>query len=308
MAEIVLVHGIGQQQEGSDALESEWRMDIASAVRKCVPERPEDCRTLADLLIRRADHQGAPDMRMAYYGDLFLDDGAQGAERDSTDDDALFEALAMELLTRAAARPGPDADAARVALLDLTPQVGDQGVATARLVQYLTRVRWLAPGVFRAAAWIKSDLRQVTAYLTKDDVRRHARNQVTDLVGPETVVVVGHSLGSVVAYEALTLDTVHTVPLFVTIGSPLGLDTIVQRHLQTRSFPNVHKWLNVTAPDDVVAAEPDLLRGLASDALGRLEFATVGNGSHPHSARHYLTKKTIGRAVFDALDAAGLVT
>jgi pimeloyl-ACP methyl ester carboxylesterase len=53
-----------------------------------------------------------------------------------------------------------------------------------------------------------------------------ARRTVLDLTGPETKVVIGHSLGSVVAYEAA--HYIHrSLPLLVTLGSPLGLHTIV---------------------------------------------------------------------------------
>jgi len=47
------------------------------------------------------------------------------------------------------------------------------------------------------------DLKQVRRYLTDPGLRAAARARVIDLIGPDTEVVVGHSLGSVVAYEAL---------------------------------------------------------------------------------------------------------
>src|SRR6516225_8981118 len=47
-----------------------------------------------------------------------------------------------------------------------------------------------------------------------------------------------HSLGSVVAYEA-TQELEHPLPLLITLGSPLGLNTIVYQRLrpQPPSFP-----------------------------------------------------------------------
>ena len=47
------------------------------------------------------------------------------------------------------------------------------------------------------------DLKQVRRYLTDSGLRAAAQARVTRLIGPDTQVVVGHSLGSVVAYEAL---------------------------------------------------------------------------------------------------------
>jgi alpha-beta hydrolase superfamily lysophospholipase len=49
---------------------------------------------------------------------------------------------------------------------------------------------------------IVGDLKQVCAYLT-DDTRREVGERVARCVGDDTRVVVGHSLGSGVAYEAL---------------------------------------------------------------------------------------------------------
>ncbi|MBV8278676.1 MAG: hypothetical protein JO170_25920 [Verrucomicrobia bacterium] len=68
------------------------------------------------------------------------------------------------------------------------------------------------------------------------NIRHEALKTVLDLAGPDTKVIIGHSLGSVVAYEAhLVRDP---IPLLVTIGLPLGLDTIVYPRLRRQlAFP-----------------------------------------------------------------------
>ena len=82
--------------------------------------------------------------------------------------------------------------------------------------------------------------------------------------------MIGHSLGSVVAYESAHRLT-RPLPLLVTLGSPLGLRTIVNDRLRPPpSFPlQVARWLNVADREDVVAAEPDLRPLFARDAPTR---------------------------------------
>ena len=70
------------------------------------------------------------------------------------------------------------------------------------------------------------NLKQVVGYVNNPDIREKAIESVTRLISPETRVVLGHSLGSVVAYEALHRkpENVHT---FVTFGSPLGIRNLI---------------------------------------------------------------------------------
>jgi hypothetical protein len=72
MAEIVLVHGIDQQQKSADKLESEWLPALAGGVR--VAGFPG----IADRIWRDAAKPGAIETRMAFYGYLFLVPGQQG--------------------------------------------------------------------------------------------------------------------------------------------------------------------------------------------------------------------------------------
>jgi hypothetical protein len=138
--------------------------------------------------------------------------------------------------------------------------------------------------------------------LTNDEIRFAALKLVSDLVGPETKVLLGHSLGSVVAYEAAHLMT-QPLPLLLTLGSPLGLQTIVYQRLrpQPPGFPpKVRRWVNVADQDNFIAAEPDLKElfgaGVPADAAFEGGY-TVDNGASPHSSDFYLEKAQVGRPV-----------
>ena len=116
----------------------------------------------------------------------------------------------------------------------------------------------------------------------------------------------GHSLGSVVAYEALRARRAEEgLPLLITLGSPLGLSAINRRLRQPPAYPAaVRRWVNLAAPDDVVAARPDLLCAFDHHRPAGAELDRtwkVDNGSEPHHAGHYLTTSSCGHAVADAL-------
>ncbi|TDC76208.1 hypothetical protein [Streptomyces hainanensis] len=76
-------------------------------------------------------------------------------------------------------------------------------------------------------------------------------------------VVIAHSLGSVVTYEALHRLPELEVDLFLTLGSPLALPTAIFHRLQpppvdgrgTRP-PGVARWVNVADVGDFVAPPP----------------------------------------------------
>jgi hypothetical protein len=67
-----------------------------------------------------------------------------------------------------------------------------------------------------------SNLKQVRRYFTEPELRDAVRARAAELITSDTRVVVGHSLGSVVAYEVLCALRPERPPLtLVTLGSPL---------------------------------------------------------------------------------------
>jgi hypothetical protein len=312
MAQIVLVHGIAQEQRAADALENEWLPALAGGVR--LAGYPN----IADQLWRdRAGPRGI-NARMAFYGHLFLGPGQQGGDPgEFNEEEALVaEQLAHEWLERAASRipQSENQTAARreLAFLDGEPKSEAQG--RGRLVRSAircaARVPWFARlGVAFAQRFVEKSLAQVTRYLTNDEIREKALQSVFDLVGQETTVVIGHSLGSVVAYEAAQ-QLRQPLPLLVTLGSPLGLDAIVYPRLrpQPPAFPaGVRRWINVASTDDFIAAEPDLRPMFSNGIPEQAVFEgshTVDNGAQPHRCDFYLGKAEVGKPVGETLSGA----
>jgi hypothetical protein len=310
MAEIVLIHGIAQEHEPPERLEAQWLRAMADGIRAArypdLADRFSPDRSPRDI-----------DVRMAFYGDLFLTPGAMGTEADLGDLDrgemVLAEALAAEWLSRAVEREDhPDHDTAVRELGYLDPSHEEQGVrheAGRAVLNAVTRLRWFAIGGMAVAErFINKSLRQVTKYMTDRDLREQIQRRVRTYVGPETKVIIGHSLGSVVAYDIATNYLGSPLPLLLTLGSPLGLRSIIYHRLipQPPGYPaTVRRWVNIADRNDLIAAEPDL-NGLFDrnrPAGAILESGwTVNNGAEPHKADHYLRQGEVGQPIARVLN------
>ncbi|MGW1769921.1 hypothetical protein ACWCQL_38480 [Streptomyces sp. NPDC002073] len=307
MSHIVLVHGIAQEQESADTLEALWLPAMAGGVRNA--QKPD----LADRLWRHAK-PGDIECRMVFYGDLFRVPGRQGAGQNVEDlepsQQEVAEALAGEWLRRAQARASllEDRDEAFRVLQSMDPQAQSSQQGWKEKLRPgligLARLRWFAPtGMALATRFHDRSLAQVTRYITEEAVREEVQKRIAAHLGPETIAVIGHSLGSVAAFQAAhRLD--HDLPLLLTLGSPLGLRTIVYDQLpEERKVPSrVRRWVNLVDRDDLVAAEPDLSSLFADPAEVLKSNWTVNNGSKPHDARWYLTTHEAGQALAAAID------
>ena len=126
------------------------------------------------------------------------------------------------------------------------------------------------------------------------------------------VVVVGHSLGSIVAYDALTrLPDRYRVPLLVTAGSPLGYP-VVQKNLLGKEdgrppavparVPRVAGgWLNAYDVLDVVALVHPLGGSFAEAVGGQLRDERTHNPTGPHSIEDYLADPDVAGPIGRAL-------
>lgn len=310
MAEIILVHGIDQQQKSADSLEKDWLPALAGGVRTA------GFPGIADRIWRARADSSAIETRMAFYGNLFLRPGQQGDDPGefSREEEAFAEKLAVEWLERAATRASSqrEKETAASELAYLRHEIGKEeagvGNIVRKAIKSVARVRWFAPvGMAFAERFVNRALAQVTWYLTDENIRTSALRSVLDLVGPETRVVIGHSLGSVIAYEAVH-QIGHSISLLVTIGSPLGLESIIYPKLrpQPPTYPQrLQRWVNVADRDDLVAAEPDLTNMFSTRIPKEAVFEgehTVDNGAKPHQADFYLTKAEVGKPVGETLD------
>jgi hypothetical protein len=201
LAEIVLVHGIAQEQSGEAQLEEEWLPAVADGLRAA--DRPD----LAKRIWPVTDHPDRITAAMAFFGDLFVVPGSMGpgdAAPSPGEQAEIAEDLAQEWLGRAANREVSDQHAAVTQLSYLEAGAyeaqGPLQEAQRSAINGLTKLRWFAPfGMAFAGQFVNRALTQVTAYLTDDSIRSAVQGRVARLVDPDTKVIIGHSLGSVVA-------------------------------------------------------------------------------------------------------------
>jgi hypothetical protein len=309
MADVVLIHGIAQEQMGKAGLEKDWIPALADGVRAA--GRPE----LANRIWPNSQPDGV-DVQMVFYGDLFLKPGSQG-EDDSLDEldaeqQALAAALAIEWLTRAAERAGhPDHKKAKRQLAQLNSDGTPMGLpqeAGRKLLAAITKFDWFAyQGMAFAERFVNRSLKQVTKYMSDAEMRTIIQERVAHHLEDDTKVIVGHSLGSVIAYEVAAKRLASRLPLLVTIGSPLGLRSIIYDRLEPQPpiFPAlVDRWVNISDRNDLVAAEPDLTRlfGNADMTGSVIESSwSVLNGKDAHKGESYLGKKEVGQPIASAL-------
>ncbi|HMX23247.1 MAG TPA: hypothetical protein PKN13_11030 [Accumulibacter sp.] len=314
MPALVLIHGIDQQQWSADALEARWLPALAGGVRNAGYPAIADRLQLARGLPQRIE------ARMAFYGDLFLDPGAQGSAGDTplTDEqEALCEALARAWLEEAAERATMPATR-RLAVQELQAlrgaAAGEQaqgaGNVLRRAIDSLSRVPGLSEVGFAVASrFFARALSQVSRYLTDDTVRQTVQARVAACVDDETRLLIGHSLGSVVAYEAAhALFPSRPLPLLITLGSPLGLRRIVHERLRPPPGfpPRLRRWVNVADRDDYIAAQSDLGPLFGHDRPADAVFESgmrVDNQRDAHGAERYLGKIEVGRPIGQTLDA-----
>lgn len=284
---VVCVHGVGQQRETETTLHRVWAPALCGGVQ------------LAGGRLEEYE------VRCAAYGDLFRLPGRALAVGDPlirAEDLDEFERDLVALWWTEAARTDPRVVSPDARTLARTPR----GVQTA--LRALSGSRFFAALGQRA---LLGDLRQVRDYLYKPDVRRESRMRVAKAVEGDTRVLVGHSLGSVVAYEALSANPDWPIRMLVTLGSPLGIPNLIFDQVEPRPLSPKDAgsnargrwpregcaWTNIADEADVVALVKDL-----RPAFGpQLDGWTIDNGAHAHDVKPYLTAVETGRAILMGL-------
>lgn len=291
MPRVVCVHGVGQQLKGESMLAGEWVAALRDGMRRA---------GAGEAVLPSGDEVG-----FGFYGDVFRPEGRSLAVGDAwltVDDLEDFERELLLAWWLGAAEADPGVIAPGAASLAGVPG----GVQ--RALRALSGSTFFAGVAERA---LLHDLRQVRLYLAGAGVREAVQRRVAAVVDEGTRVLVGHSLGAVVAYEALCAHPEWPVRTLVTLGAPLGIRNLVFDRLvppPERSggalagrWPGgAGGWVNVADAGDVVALVKDL-RPLFGP---RVECFEVSNGARAHAVSPYLTARETGAAIAAGLSAA----
>lgn len=280
--------------------------------------------------------------RMAYWVDRDRfprpsDDTCGDGDLIVPDDDQASTASIMALTpdTKQLAGPEREAEAISRTIDALTPdeskrailrsiatkcvQAADQGAEDVAVAPGITGARIIPlPEPLRqalAALLTRSFLPDVHDFLF-DPAKRQA---MTDALanrlrsGGQPFIVVAHSQGSMIAYDVLRRLKQEdcAVALFVTIGSPLGLQEVedyFKKDGGTLAVPDcVQSWYNFADRLDPVAFDPILANDFSPNAYGKtiqdIPVHNLDSPRHPHSGTGYLALPQVRSVV---RNAAGL--
>jgi hypothetical protein len=294
MRQLILIHGRAQENKDAAGIKKEWIAAWEKGLKKSNLTNP-----LADS-----------DIHFPYYGDTLAQmvagktvGQAAAVIIKGPQPQPAEEQIMREMIEEIAKEKG-------VSEAEIRAQLGADAVAMGpqnwgwvqAILEVLDKNEPLST---KMVALVTKD---VAKYLSDATIRNHINDGVLQGVKPgQEAVVVSHSLGTVVAYNVLMSRPSAfpnvTVPLFVTLGSPLGVAAIKTR-LKPHTFPKpVTKWYNALDKDDVVSLFPLTPAHFATG--GTIENNdTVDNWTdNQHSIGGYLDDKNVAKKVFDALTA-----
>ena len=293
---IVAIHGIAQTYEGSSTLKSQWLPALQTGLEEAgVP------------LIK------AGDLEVVGYGALFRPAGTRAGsipQLDARDVQTGWEqdllvawwraAAALSEASRMASEPDVLGEDPSIQGPDFQGRARTPAVVQ-RALRQLAKSRFFQ-GIGPERALIFG-LKQVRLFLHDPTIKSAALDRVSRKVDASTRVIIGHSLGSIIAYEALCAHPEWNVHTLVTLGSPLGIANLVFDALTPRpkegvaAWPHVQQWFNIADVGDIVALEKQL-----APRFGPVVDRLVYNGWKSHAVERYLTARETGEAVATGLN------
>lgn len=288
---MILVHGISQEGKSEKKILDEWLTTLHATFAK----------QGSDPLGRLSR------IEAVFYGDLLASNSspwmksealAMGAEEASED----FDEFAVEALEEMA-----------IAIGITRAEIEAEATETVVPMGKGPHKKWLK-SIAKTIEKV-SPLKGTIALRALGQAHAYIRNQyVHDLVNKkvrpvfeddEPAVIVSHSLGTIVSYALLREfdrnGRPRQSPLWLTLGSPLGIDVVRRGFTKPRVRPEgVSRWVNAADPEDFVALRSALD---ASDFGPNIEnFSDVENGpENPHSIAGYLSDVRVAKAIIKAI-------
>ena len=289
---LAFVHGIKNEDNDADSIREEWWAALVEGWQ-------------AQGLVPRP----RPTIDVGYYGKL-LDEGLpSGVAEMGPGDTATATGYSAGLLREYAAAAGltqTELDAA-AAELGVEPEVVAQGIPfQGAIVKFASVLERALPtkGKILSRVLLAQAIRYINDEALAAAVDRDVRRQIFDGKG-DPVIVVSHSLGTVVSYRLLAADSQaqRKVPLFVTLGSPLSV-RMFRSILPARGSlptPPIGEWLNARNAEDFVT----LGRPIDADSIGFggvIDHPDVQSDAlNVHNIRDYLRDPVVAKKIYGAL-------
>jgi hypothetical protein len=173
---------------------------------------------------------------------------------------------------------------------------------------------------------VKSAVRETERYFQNQDgigtrVRELLKAPLRQMFAAgDRILVIGHSMGAVIAYDALW-ELTHLeghpgkVDLFLTLGSPLGMHFVQDRLLgyhrnDGQRFPcNIRQWINIAAHGDLTALDPEVrdnfmpmieqgcIESIEDRHRGVFNYFRNDRGLNMHRSYGYLVEQHVARAI-----------
>ena len=174
---------------------------------------------------------------------------------------------------------------------------------------------------------VRSTANEIDRYFNNtDDIASKVRGLLKQTLRPmleqqDDVLVIGHSFGSVIAYDTLW-ELTHQEGLtgkvdFLTLGSPMGMHYIQRRLLgmnghEEKSYPGlIRRWINLSAEGDVTALnqnlketfqpmlELGLVESIEDHCHGIYNYFRSDAGLNCHRSYGYLVSPAVGSIIAD---------
>lgn len=296
MAVVLLIHGINNQNNSKENIEKTWKNAITRGASIIGPSIPDDTRFIA-----------------AFYGDILFKEANSWSENklasspmsvESSDSDYVNDEIAA-LYVEFQQKYG-------ISDKEVSQELDSEDNPSARRMAKGIHKSWLK-AIARALEKVipsggkriaKAFLIQAAAYLHKPGLKKKIDDLVMEqiiegLPKEERIVIVSHSLGTIVAYDLMRrLRHRVKVKLLLTAGSPLGIK-MVKRRLGTPiiCLPNIDQWVNASDNEDFVALEARLDKEtFGCDEITNIDQLDNGN-EDAHDILKYLAQPIVAKEI-----------
>jgi hypothetical protein len=174
---------------------------------------------------------------------------------------------------------------------------------------------------------VKSAATEINRYFDNtdniaSDIRKPLKQTLRPLIEKnEPVLLIGHSIGSVIAYDTLWelsyQEGLHGKVDFLTIGSPLGMHYVQRRLMgmkenEEKTYPKlIRHWVNLSSEGDIIALERNfhnsfkelrklgLVKSIEDHSHGIYNYFRSDEGLNCHRSYGYLVNPAVGNIIAD---------
>jgi hypothetical protein len=290
--QLMFVHGRAQEKKDAAALKGEWiaafreglsKSELDLSISENMIRFPYYGQTLYDLV------SNVPPEKVAQV--IVKGENADEQQR------AFVRAVIQEVRDKAGITDAEIAAVAEQAVVTKGPLNWEWLHAVLRAIEQTV------PGASGASIAVATN--DVYQYLFNIGIRDAIEEGIRKAMQPGAdTVIVGHSLGTVVAYSLLRREGKSSgwkVPLYVTLGCPLGVSAIKRALAPNRHPECVGDWFNALDVRDIVALYPldEDTFPITPSIENKIDVNNQTENRHGISG--YLNDKEVAKRIYDAL-------